>query len=65
MHEQTAQKIKRYRITFYGRTVGAIGIDYEITAEREGVDMEAARLALYDKYEHVHVVRYEEVGRDV
>lgn len=48
----------RYRITFYGRTVGAIGIDYEITDTREGDTPEAARLALYDKYEHVHVVRY-------
>ena len=47
----------RYRITFYGRTIGAIGVDYVITAEREGDTPDAARMALYDKYEHVLVVR--------
>lgn len=62
--EQPKKTIHRYRITFYGRLKNAIGVDYQITAEREGENFEAARLALYDEYEHVHVLKFEDVARD-
>jgi hypothetical protein len=42
-----------YIARFYGRTKGAIGIFYWITAEVDGADPDAARLALYDRYEHI------------
>lgn len=43
-----------FRIRFTGRTKGAIGIFYPITAYREAADPDAAVLALYDAYEHIH-----------
>lgn len=43
----------KYNATFIGREVGAIGISYNITATVEGANEEAARLALYDRYEHI------------
>lgn len=51
---------KRFKVTFYGRTKGAIGISYKITDTVWAPDVEGARLALYDKYEHIHRV-YETV----
>lgn len=47
----------RYRAEFYGRKAGAIGIFYWITTEVEGDDPDAARLALYDRYEHISKLR--------
>lgn len=44
----------RYTATFTGRTAGAIGIFHRITTEVSGATPEAARLALYDRYEHIH-----------
>ena len=43
----------RYKATFTGRKAGADGIFYPITAYVSGADEEAARLALYDSYEHI------------
>jgi len=43
-----------YTIRFTGRRVGAIGIFYTITAQRRAKDKDAAVLALYDEYEHIH-----------
>jgi hypothetical protein len=48
-----------YQITFYGRLKGAIGASYRIVATRQGVDLDAAILALYDQYEHVMVSCFE------
>lgn len=47
----------RYRCTFYGRKVGAIGIKswYELTIDAP--DPEAARLKLYDTHEHIEGLR--------
>ena len=47
----------RYTIDFTGRTKGADGISYRIIAEREAPNAEAAILALYDAYEHIHLPR--------
>lgn len=44
----------RYIALFFGRTKGAIGIDYRICTFTEGETESAARLALYDRYEHLH-----------
>lgn len=54
--------MKTYRIKFYGRLKGALGIQYKITATREGKDFDEARLALYDEYEHITVLEFEEVA---
>jgi hypothetical protein len=51
---------KRFRVSFHGRTKGAIGICYRITDNVWAQDVEGARLALYDKYEQIHRV-YETV----
>lgn len=44
----------KYRATFTGRKLGAIGIFYSITAEVEGETEEQARLNLYERFEHIH-----------
>lgn len=51
----------KYHATFIGRLSGSQGISYEITAEVEGNNEEAARLRLYDHYEHVMKLRLEPV----
>lgn len=51
----------KYRIKFTGRTLGAIGIMYPITAEVEAENTEKAILKLYDKYEHIQHARVEEI----
>jgi hypothetical protein len=45
----------RWKFDFIGRKKGAIGIFYDITAERDGETCDKAALALYDEYEHIHV----------
>ena len=42
-----------YKIVFYGRLNGAIGICYSITETVQADTEEEARLKLYDKYEHI------------
>ena len=43
----------KYKATFRGREAGAIGIMQDITTTTEGETPEAARLALYDRFEHI------------
>ena len=45
--------MKTYTAKFTGRKVGAIGIFYPITTTVQAENEEAARLKLYDKYEHI------------
>jgi len=40
-------------VSFVGRQAGAIGITYPITETIEAETEEAARLAMYDRYEHI------------
>jgi len=42
-----------YLANFIGRENGAIGVTYEITERVKADDIEQARLALYEKYEHI------------
>lgn len=42
-----------YTVKFIGRTLGAIGITYPITATVDAPDEEAALISLYDKYDSV------------
>lgn len=55
--------MKTFLVRFYGRTIGAIGITYLIQVVIDADDCQAARLALYDLYEHIHVVTCEEVSK--
>jgi len=52
---------KKYKATFTGRQLGAIGIFYEITDTVEGLNEDDANLNLYDKYEHIMHLKLEEV----
>lgn len=45
----------RYTICFNGRKRGAIGILCTFTAVRDAGAQQEAEMALYDKYEHIHV----------
>lgn len=54
----------KYRISFRGRTLGAIGIMYPIVAEVEAEDQEKATLRLYDKYEHIQQPIIEEIAKE-
>lgn len=45
--------MKTFRCSFAGRTIGAIGRSYNITATVEAEDADGAREALYEKYEHI------------
>jgi hypothetical protein len=42
-----------FNATFTGRQKGAIGITHRITTTVDGDDKDAARLALYDRFEHI------------
>lgn len=49
--------MKKYTFTFYGKTTGAIGNAGKHTAARTAESEDAARLALYDEFEHVLVIK--------
>lgn len=49
--------MKKYKFSFIGRQVGAIGIFYKITATVEAENIEAAKLRLYDKYDHIQQLK--------
>jgi hypothetical protein len=51
-----------YEIAFTGRKKGAIGIFYPIVARRTAENPDAAVLALYDEYEHIHMPKVREVS---
>jgi hypothetical protein len=55
--------VKTFIVKFYGRTIGAIGVDYLIQVVIDAEDCDGARLALYDLYEHIHIVTCEEVSK--
>lgn len=52
----------KYRVSFVGRTAGAIGITYPIVAEVEAASEEEARLKLYDRYESILCPKFEVIG---
>ena len=45
-----------WRIVFYGKRLGAIGVSQGFSETVEAESADAAVLALYDRYEHIHVV---------
>ena len=47
---------REYKLSFVGRETGALGITYSITATVTAHDDKSARLALYDRYEHIGTV---------
>ena len=51
---------KTYEIHFNGREVNAIGITYPITQTVEAENEEKAILKIYDKFDHIHVIRITE-----
>jgi hypothetical protein len=57
-------KPRKFRFTFVGCRKGAIGERYRIVAVRTGVDVETARLALYDEFDHIHGAVHEELPND-
>jgi hypothetical protein len=52
----------RYRLTFIGRQVGALGVRYRDVKELEAADPEAAWLALYETHEHIERLDISVVG---
>lgn len=54
--------MKTYRFRFVGRPVGAIGIRWEQEATASGTTLEAATLALWDRFEHISILWAEEVA---
>lgn len=56
-----AYEMKTYKVMFYGRTAGALGVCYWIEDIIEAPNMESIRLALYDKYEHITNLSAEEI----
>lgn len=52
----------KYRVSFIGRTLGAIGITYPIVAEVEAASEDEARLKLYDHYDSVLFPKFEVIG---
>lgn len=53
--------MKQFLIHFTARQKGAIGITSRYQRLVQAEDFEAARLKLYDWYEHVHVISAGEV----
>lgn len=54
----------KYTFTFYGRTAGALGISQRLTATRTAESEDAARLALYDEFEHILVLTVDTAPTD-
>lgn len=46
--------MKTYRITFKGVLKGALGIPTKCSEKVKAENAEAAKLSLYDKYDHVY-----------
>lgn len=53
--------MKKYKVWFRGREVGAISIFSNFCIIVEAEDEEKARLKVYDTHEHLSCVRIEEV----
>lgn len=53
--------MKKYKATFTGREVNAIGIFYKIETITEGNTEDEARLKLYEKYEHIQELKLIEI----
>ena len=49
--------MSKYHASFNGRLIGADGVRYPIITSCEGDTPEQARLALYDRYEHISELR--------
>lgn len=49
--------MNKYTIEFIGRLAGALGVTYKIIEDVEADSVEAARVKLYDKYEHIYVTK--------
>jgi hypothetical protein len=45
--------MNRYRFAGYGRKVGALGLAGPFTCDVEAADEAAARIAVYEQYEHI------------
>lgn len=52
---------RTWRAMFYGRRVGSIGVSVWSTTEVQAEDEDAARLKLYDEFEHIERLRLVEV----
>ena len=48
--------MKYFKASFSGRQNGAIGIYYHIDTIVNGTDQEQARINLYDRFEHIHLL---------
>lgn len=53
IRDPEATNPRRYIVRFFGRKAGALGARYWVDAEVYAEDPDAARVALYQKYEHV------------
>jgi len=49
--------MKIFKLSFIGRLKGAIGITYKIHETVKAENLEAAKLKLYDKYEHITQIK--------
>lgn len=51
--------MRTYRIKFKGRRIGAIGITEKFEETVQAENEEKAILKLYDKYEHISIIKTE------
>ena len=61
IHDPKATAPHRYIARFYGRTAGALGTHSRYAVEIFADNPEAARLALYQGFEHISALECEEV----
>lgn len=54
-------RMKTYKITFEGREKDCIGAFYSFTDIITAHDENAAQIKLYEKYDHIHFPKIEEV----
>lgn len=50
-----------WEIIFMGRRIGSIGMTLEFTARRRALTPQDAIRALYNEFEHIHVIAAREV----
>jgi len=55
----------KFTIEFYGRIKNAIGISYTIRDSVEAETKDEAILNLYNKYEHIHQVKFISIEKKV
>jgi hypothetical protein len=57
--------MRTFTFTFMGREINSLGLPQTYTVTTKGINLQAARLALYDTHEHITNLTYHHLRIDV